>query len=220
VGRQISIVTTRADMALLFDEVRTRGGQVAELWDYSPDPVVVAHVSGLTGVILPPPELLLLDRSFHVARGVWVTRELSSQVVVLSVGHTVEGVPRARPAGRLWFSTVLGYDEEQQPIAPDAGYLAWCDALYTWVRGWKAIDGLRYGPEAEAAYRPTPEVVWVLARQAELSYVEAEGVIAQWRWDLALPERDLRVRVADHGGFLAASIHVRSLRSSLRRSCW
>lgn len=204
-------MTTRADMGLLFEEVRARGGQVAELWDYSPDPVVVAHVAGLTGVILPPPELLLLDRSFHAARGVWVTRELSSQVVLLSAGHALDGVPRSRPAGRLWFSTVLGYDEEEQPIAPDPSYLSWCDALYTWVRRWKGIDGLRYGPEAEATYRPAPEVVWVLARQAELSYVEAEGVIAQWRRDLSLPETDLRIRVADYGGYLAASIHVKSL---------
>jgi hypothetical protein len=213
VGRQINLVATRADMALLFDEVRASGGQVAELWDYSPDPVVVSHVAGLTGVILPPPELLLLDRSFHAARGRWVTRELSSQVVMLSVGHTLEGVPRSRPAGRLWFSTILGYDGEEQPIVPDPGYLAWCDALYTWVRRWKAIDGMLYGPEAEAGYRPRPEVVWVLARQAELSYVEAEGAIAQWRRDLGLPESELRVRVADHGGYLDASIHVRSLRT-------
>jgi hypothetical protein len=213
VGRQISIVTTRPDMALLFDEVRARGGQVAELWDYAPDPVVVAHVAGLSGVLLPPPELLRLDRSFHATRGVWTTRELSSQAVLLSVGHSLEGVPRSRPAGRLWFSIVLGYDEEEQPIAPDPGYLSWCEALYAWVRRWKAIDGLHYGPEAAATHRPTAEVVWVLARQAELSYGEADGVIAQWRRDLELPETDLRVRMADHGGYLAASIHVKVLRT-------
>lgn len=200
-------------MALLFDEVRRRGGLVAELWDYSPEPVIVTHAAGLTGVLLPPPALRLLDRSFHPARGVWTTRELSSQVVTVSVGHTLEGVPRSRPPGRLWFSTVLGYDQEDQPIAPDPAYLAWCDGLYTWVRRWKAIDGLRYGPEAEATYRPKAEVVWVLARQAELSYGEADGVIAQWRRELELPESDLRIRVADHGGYVAASIHVKAVRS-------
>jgi hypothetical protein len=148
VGRQISIVTTRSDMALLFEEVRRLGGQVAELWDYSADPVVVSHLAGLTGVILPPPDLLHLDRAFHPARGLWVTRELSSQIVLLSVGHCLDGVPRSRPAGRLSFSTVLGYDEEDQPIAPHAAYVAWCDSLYSWVRQWKAIAGQHYGPEA------------------------------------------------------------------------
>jgi hypothetical protein len=211
VGRQINLVATRGDMGLLFEQVRLRGGQVAELWDYSPDPVVVTHPSGLEGVILPPQELLLLDRSFHPRRGTWITRELSSQAVFVRAGHTLEGVPRIRPPGRLTRSAVLGYDLEDEPIRPAPAFESWCDSLYDWVRRWTLLGGAHHGPQAASTYVPEVEVTWVLARSGELSYGETDSVLALWRRDLDLPESDLRIRVADHGGYVSASIHVKTV---------
>jgi hypothetical protein len=152
VGRQFSIITAPPDIALLCDEVRGRGGSVAEILSTGPDHAFVAMPLGRSGLIVPPADLRNDDRYFVPTRGHYTTRTLSSQVIELTAGRDHDTIPGLR-VGRLWFSTCLGF-EGDNPVRPDPSYVKWCEALYRWVKTRWSLDGARrgdyWGPTAQS----------------------------------------------------------------------